>query len=447
MDSADVLLKQRTRREEKVAEQRMPAILWVSLKRSLRYCTSEQSEVHEPRARGSLDSILTWKPFRSGCSRSISNLRDVVIHGSKRHLEMPPSCSPMSIGSSELLNPIAHGVILSNSKCELRIASFSGYRGGEAGMSSTFVSAPRPGTPCPGLFEGPPHNSFLRRSSSALCCEGEKQRSRGSNLSFSVLGINEGEDASLDIPRASLESAIASAACHKCGEHFRKMEALEAHRLSKHSVTELVEGDSSRKIVEIICRTSTVKSSQGFSVLRIERILKVHNMQETLARFEDYRDTVKLKASMIQKKHPRCLADGNELLRFHGTTMACNLGVNGSNGLCVSENCSVCRVIRHGFSIDKDLKEGTGVFTASTGRTAFESIVIDGCVPSMKKALLVCRAIAGRVHKPLENLQELACLSGFDSLAGKFDLYSNMEELYLLNPLALLPCFVVVCNP
>ena len=63
------------------------------------------------------------------------------------------------------------------------------------------------------------------------------------------------------------------------------------------AVTELVEGDSSRKIVEIICRTSWLKSENQCG--RIERVLKVHNMQKTLARFEEYRETVKIKASKL----------------------------------------------------------------------------------------------------------------------------------------------------
>ena len=100
-------------------------------------------------------------------------------------------------------------------------------------------------------------------------------------------------------------------------------------------MTELVEGDSSRKIVEIICRTSWLKSENQSG--RIERVLKVHNMQRTLARFEEYRETVKIKASKLPKKHPRCLADGNELLRFYGTTVACSLGVNGLQPMHIRE--------------------------------------------------------------------------------------------------------------
>ncbi|KAL0353581.1 UNVERIFIED_CONTAM: hypothetical protein Sangu_0939400 [Sesamum angustifolium] len=65
---------------------------------------------------------------------------------------------------------------------------------------------------------------------------------------------------------------------------------------------------------------------------------------------------------------------------------------------------------------------------------------------SVRKALIVCRVIAGRVHRPLENIQEISGQTGFDSLAGKVGLYSNIEELYLLNPKALLPCFVVICK-
>ena len=207
-------------------------------------------------------------------------------------------------------------------------------------------------------------------------------------------------------------------------------------------VTELAEGDSSRKIVEIICRTSWLNSENNCG--RIERVLKVHNMQKTLARFEEYRETVKIKASKLPKKHPRCLADGNELLRFHGTTITCSLGMNGSSNLCISETCNVCRIIRHGFSIKKG---SVGVFTTSTSGRAFETIELYEDNLSIRKALMVCRVIAGRVHKPLDNFQELAGQSGFDSLAGKVGLYSNIEELYLLNPRALLPCFVVICKP
>ncbi|CAI8617512.1 unnamed protein product [Vicia faba] len=422
----------------------MPTV-WFSLKKSL-HCKSEPSDVHDPKTRKHLSTILTKKGGRSGCSRSIANLKD-VIHGSKRHLEKPPSCSPRSIGSSEFLNPITHEVILSNSRCELKITGFqegvnsggNNASGSSAGGSSTFVGTLRPGTPGPG---GHPTMHYFNpsfRTSSTPPRKSPFLLSEGSGLNGA--GVHSSNRMSLETDA----NGSSTVTCHKCGEQFTKWEAAETHHLSKHAVTELVEGDSSRKIVEIICRTSWLKSENHCG--RIERVLKVHNMQKTLARFEEYREMVKIKASKLQKKHPRCLADGNELLRFYGTSVACSLGLNGSSSLCLSEKCCVCRIIRNGFSAKKELKGGIGVFTTSTSGRAFESIEILDNEPSQRKALIVCRVIAGRVHRPLENIQEMAAQTGFDSLAGKVGLYSNIEELYLLNPRALLPCFVVICKP
>lgn len=427
--------------------------VWFSLKRSL-HCKSEPSDVHDPKTRKHLGAILTRKTGRSGCSRSIANLKD-VIHGSKRHMEKPPSCSPRSIGSSEFLNPITHEVILSNSRCELKITSVSGFQdgvggggpGADIGGGSTYVGTLRPGTPGPG---GHPTMHYFnpsyrhpstppRKTAAAASCLADREISGfgGGNIIFPN---SKPTKASLETDANGTSSVI----CHKCGEQFGKWEALESHHLSKHAVTELAEGDSSRKIVEIICRSSWQKSESHCG--RIERVLKVHNTQKTLARFEEYRETVKIKASKLPKKHPRCLADGNELLRFYGTTVACSLGMNGISSLCVSDKCCVCRIIRNGFSTKKELKGGIGVFTTSTSGRAFESTEIYEVDPSVRKALIVCRVIAGRVHRPLENIREIAGQTGFDSLAGKVGLYSNIEELYLLNPRALLPCFVVICK-
>ncbi|GAU41321.1 hypothetical protein TSUD_94020 [Trifolium subterraneum] len=371
----------------------MPTV-WFSLKKSL-HCKSEPSDVHDPQTRKHLSTILTKKGGRSGCSRSIANLKD-VIHGSKRHIEKPPSCSPRSIGSSEFLNPITHEVILSNSRCELKITGFqegvgnggnNGSGSSSSGGSSTFVGTLRPGTPGPG---GHPTMHYFNpsfRTSSTPPRKSPFLLSEGSG--FHGGGGGGGVHSSNRMSLETDSNGSSTVTCHKCGEQFNKWEAAEAHHLSKHAVTELVEGDSSRKIVEIICRTSWLKSENNCG--RIERVLKVHNMQKTLARFEEYREMVKIKASKLQKKHPRCLADGNELLR----------------------------IIRSGFSAKKELKGGIGVFTTSTSGRAFESIEILDNEPSFRKALIVCRVIAGRVHRPLENIQEMAAQTGFDSLAGK----------------------------
>nr|XP_043606501.1 uncharacterized protein LOC122578582 [Erigeron canadensis] len=430
--------------------------VWFSLKKSF-HCKSDSSEVHDPKSKKHLSAILTKKHNGRlrGCSRSIANLKDVINGNnvSKRHSENGVNCSPRSIGSSEFLNPITHEVILNNSKCELKITGFGGGfqdSGAGDGDGSMFVGTLLPGTPGPSGNHGmqvcrnkntPPrmgmgdgngigNSGYLgMKNNSVVIQKGRRSLGNGN-------GNGNGNDS-----EGSMGGGVT---CHKCGKQFHNWEDLEAHHVSKHAVTELMEGDSSRKIVEIICRASWLKSENPSG--RIEKILKVHNMQKTLGRFEDYRELVKAKASKLPKKHPRCLADGNELLRFYGATITCSLGINGTSSLCVSDKCCVCRIIRDGFSTKREIKGGIGVFTSSTSVRAFESIEVLEEGPDTRKALIVCRVIAGRVHRPLENLQEMAGQSGFDSLAGKVGLYSNIEELYLLSPRALLPCFVVICK-
>lgn len=204
-------------------KRKMPAV-WFALKKSL-HCKSEPAEVHDPKANGNLSSILTKKTGRSGCSRSIANLRD-VIHGSKRHIEKPTICSPRSIGSSELLNPITHEVVLSNSTCELKISGYgfqdnnvSGGPGG-AGVSS-FVGTLKPGTPGPGGHHYKPKGlgSPMRRTGTSL----SKRRGSG----FGTISSK---------PSFGVDShGFTTLSCHKCNEQFTKWEALETHHLSRHA--------------------------------------------------------------------------------------------------------------------------------------------------------------------------------------------------------------------
>ncbi|KAL6007637.1 hypothetical protein ACLOJK_033136 [Asimina triloba] len=194
--------------------------------------------------------------------------------------------------------------------------------------------------------------------------------------------------------------------CPDCGEVFTKAESLEVHQAVRHAVSELGPEDSSRNIVEIIFQSSWLKKQAP--VCKIDRILKVHNSQKTITRFEDYRDSVKAKANKLPKKHPRCVADGNELLRFHCTTFVCSIGANGSSNLCnLIPNCNVCSIIRNGFKIDGN----EGICTTATSGKAHDHAQISS--ENEKRAMLVCRVIAGRVKKSQDVAEE------FDSVCGE----------------------------
>ncbi|KAK2442264.1 hypothetical protein P8452_20886 [Trifolium repens] len=238
---------------------------------------------------------------------------------------------------------------------------------------------------------------------------------------------------------SSLRSSICS--CPDCGE-IMKSENLEHHQAVKHAVSELGPEDTSKNIVEIIFHSSWLKKQSP--VCKIDRILKVHNTQKTISKFEEYRDSIKAKATNLSKKHPRCIADGNELLRFHCTTFVCSLGLNGSSNLCnTTSQCNVCSIIKHGFK----LSGGNGILTTATSGKAHDKassiLEVSGCESDERRAMLVCRVIAGRVKKNMEGssngVEECDSVS-----AGDAGAYSNLDELYVYNPRAILPCFVVI---
>lgn len=66
-----------------------------------------------------------------------------------------------------------------------------------------------------------------------------------------------------------------------------------------------------------------------------------------------------------------------------------------------------------------------------------------------RRAMLVCRVIAGKVKRLAEDTsfgveEETALATSYDSVAGYAGIYSNLEELTVFNPRAILPCFVVI---
>ncbi|KAJ6691898.1 C2H2-LIKE ZINC FINGER PROTEIN [Salix purpurea] len=174
-----------------------------------------------------------------------------------------------------------------------------------------------------------------------------------------------------------------------CGEIFQKPQLLEQHQATKHAVTQLLDGDTGKNIVHIIFKTG---------------------------------EFVKAKAARNSKRRDeRCIADGNELL-------------------------SVCGVIKSGFSPKMD-----GISTLSTSWRAHtaipEEIEEEFKFMNVKRAMLVCRVVAGRVGCELDEDVDKQD-GGADSVLGRggSGVHTRLDEQELLvfNPRAVLPCFVIV---
>ncbi|XP_019156657.1 PREDICTED: uncharacterized protein LOC109153251 [Ipomoea nil] len=184
------------------------------------------------------------------------------------------------------------------------------------------------------------------------------------------------------------------------------------------TLTELPEGHPSRNVVEIIFHTSwSPKSFSG----RVEMLFKVQNLPRTGTRFEEYREAVKKRAGGAapvdgREDHARCVADGNEVMRFYclGPTAAVYETGGTAWGLHPGKGTAICT-----FAGSGDAHERSG---GGRGR----------------RAMLVCRVIAGRVCKEFGINSLLEGRVGFDSVSG------DSGELLVFDSRAVIPCFLII---
>ncbi|XP_059662416.1 uncharacterized protein LOC132308372 [Cornus florida] len=205
---------------------------------------------------------------------------------------------------------------------------------------------------------------------------------------------------------------------------------------------ELELGHPSRNVIEMIFRAASTNSTKHY--MKIKKVLRVNNPIEMLEKFEKYRGAVKNKAYEQNKRHPRSMVDGNELLRFYGTTMTCcsRKLTNGVSELCRDPFCRVCRIIQSGFNTEYMRKNGIQLSTSSQDLS--ENMITNTKGQNIRRAVIVCRTIAGRILR-VANMVDGENEEDYDSI-GSGGLYSKLEYLIVQNPSAVLPCFVIVFN-
>ncbi|KAF4349877.1 hypothetical protein F8388_008724 [Cannabis sativa] len=199
---------------------------------------------------------------------------------------------------------------------------------------------------------------------------------------------------------------------------------------SQTRLYELEIGDPSRKIVEIIFQKASLDHSK--STTRIKSILKVKNSTQTLDSFEKYRDKVKMIADHRCTKNPRNIVDGNEQLRFYGTTMSCRRERSKRvSELCKNPNCRVCRILQSNFHID--YTTNNGIHLSSSSDEFREKVM-----KNTERAVIVCRIIAG--NESISNDDESTVCNSTGNEKG----YNRSGNAIVWNPSAVLPCFVIV---
>lgn len=243
--------------------------------------------------------------------------------------------------------------------------------------------------------------------------------------------------------------------CKVCGEVLSKPQQLELHQAMKHSLSELTHLDSSMNIIRMIFLAGWGLSASGAGASAgdppaVRRILRIHHNPRALSRFEEYRDLVRARAArrcagangaVVEE---RCIADGNERLRFHCSTMLCSLGA----GVCGSPYCCTCTILRHGFAGKQ--ADVDGIATYSSGWAAHaslpEEVEREFAFLQVRRAMLVCRVVAGRVVRGGDGDGDKVAYDsmvpvppGGGGRGGEDD-----AELLVFNPRAVLPCFVIM---
>lgn len=201
-------------------------------------------------------------------------------------------------------------------------------------------------------------------------------------------------------------------------------------------VSSLFKKDPAFRVIETIFKSGwDVKTG-----LEIEKILKINHTIDVLKRFEEYREIVKSKSSNIE----RLAVDGNEVLKFYGTILACSLGINEFSRICYRESCGVYRMI--GLRL-LEVEEPVGL--SDDSRCADQKVMKECGVDNKvrgRKVVVVCRVIAGRVARcrgrgvGLVEGRE----GGFDSVVSSCT--DRSEKLAVLDARAVLPCFAIVYN-
>ncbi|XP_062210691.1 uncharacterized protein LOC133912118 [Phragmites australis] len=242
--------------------------------------------------------------------------------------------------------------------------------------------------------------------------------------------------------------------CKVCGEVLSRPHQLELHQAMRHSLTELSHLDSSMNIIRMIFLAGWKSAASGVGEPPVvRRILRIHHNPRALNRFEEYRDLVRARAArrcaggssgegaVVEE---RCIADGNERLRFHCSTMLCSLG--GAGGVCGSPYCCVCSTLRHGFAGKQADVDGIATYASAWAAHASlpEDVEREFAFLQVRRAMLVCRVVAGRVGRGAADdkvaYDSLVPLRGGVS-GGRGD---DDVKLLVFNPRAVLPCFVII---
>ncbi|KAI5057693.1 hypothetical protein GOP47_0027708 [Adiantum capillus-veneris] len=292
--------------------------------------------------------------------------------------------------------------------------------------------------------------------------------------------------------------------CSQCGEKLASADDLEQHYAEQHPITEILKSneDGTWQLVADRFRAAWGESA-GSKLYDVARIFKVYNPGRRRKAYEEYREEIKQQYLLTISRAPvtsqnnleekelrnKVLHDGNELRRYHGTTVKCRLALparpprnahhDRECSVCTHIDCGLCRILQKGFKLSKcKVKKfqrfGRAIYCSSVSSKASAYVQCSASParsrPSLlsyfcsfgnmmgtknrvkgklDKVMMACRVLAGRPYHSTHNMQHLEKPPpGYDSVQGDPGVHLNYDELVLYDDRAILPDFIILytCN-
>lgn len=254
--------------------------------------------------------------------------------------------------------------------------------------------------------------------------------------------------------------------CSRCFKKFSTANALEQHFVDRHPLSVVPENDENYTWQSMAGRFTSAWKKPTVALHRIHKIFKIYNPGRRFNGFEEYRKGLKKEFANQQRVQlgpeedidvrNRVLHNGNELLRFHGTTVKCRLGESTAQGVngafsspCSDPGCSLCRILKTGFKtskcrVEKFQRFGRGIYCSATSSKANDYVrCLEQSAPNSSSPR--CKVVAGRLHRSTHSLQHLACPPpGFQSVQGDPGKGLNYDELVVYNDRAILPAYIIL---
>ncbi|MCO5575118.1 hypothetical protein L7F22_028915 [Adiantum nelumboides] len=276
--------------------------------------------------------------------------------------------------------------------------------------------------------------------------------------------------------------------CSQCRTKLPTPEDLDQHFVEQHPLIEVPQREHDEATWYVVeGRFCVAWKKPTIQLYKVHRIFKVYNPGWRRKDFEEYRKELKrqmsepkmVKGDIPHELYNRIRSDGNELYRYHGTTVRCKIGrpaprVHGAEqealSLCTDSECSLCRILETGFMKEKCRvnhfqRYGKGIYCSGSSSKASAYVKCDvlpekrrflGFLPifgsndysSSKenyKVMMVCRVLAGRPYHTTRNLQDLkGPPDGFNSVQGDPGEKLNYDELVLYKDFAILPAYIIL---